>query len=93
VAPVAGLWAVKRSRRPRLPAGPLPRTLRALARVLADLSAPAMLIDGMAVIARGIPRTTRDIDVAVVGGRIPQPRITAPDALPNCATCSTMIWS
>jgi hypothetical protein len=28
-----------------------------------------MLIGGMAVIARGIPRTTRDIDVAVVGGR------------------------
>jgi hypothetical protein len=29
-----------------------------------------MLIGGMAVIARGIPRTTRDIDVAVVGGRL-----------------------
>jgi hypothetical protein len=29
-----------------------------------------MLIGGMAVIARGIPRTTRDIDIAVMGGRL-----------------------
>jgi len=69
VAPAAGRAAVKpQSRRSGL-AGALPRALRALARVLARLPAPAMLIGGMAVIARGIPRTTRDIDVAVVGGR------------------------
>jgi hypothetical protein len=36
-----------------------------------------MLIGGMAVIARGIPRTTRDIDVAVMGGRIPLEQLVA----------------
>ena len=70
VAPAAGRAAVKPQPRRSGPAAALPRALRALARVLARLPAPAMLIGGMAVIARGIPRTTRDIDVAVVGGRL-----------------------
>ncbi len=57
--------------------GKLAKALRALARVLEDLSAPAMLIGGMAVIARGLARTTRDIDVAVLGGKVPLDRLLA----------------
>jgi hypothetical protein len=56
-------------------AGKQAKALRALARVLEDLPAPAMLIGGMAVIARGLPRSTRDIDVAVLGGRMPLDRL------------------
>ena len=59
------------------PVGKLAKTLHALARVLDDLPAPAMLIGGMAVIARGLPRTTRDIDVAVLGGKVPLDRLLA----------------
>ena len=36
-----------------------------------------MLIGGMAVIARGIPRTTRDIDIAVTGGRVSLEQLAA----------------
>ena len=39
--------------------------LEALAATFDDLGAPAMLIGGIAVIARGVPRTTLDIDAAV----------------------------
>jgi len=44
--------------------------LQALAAVQAALDqvgAPAMIIGGMALIARGIPRLTRDIDATVWG--------------------------
>jgi hypothetical protein len=41
--------------------------LRALAGALRELHAPAMVIGGIAVIARGVPRQTVDIDAAVWG--------------------------
>jgi predicted nucleotidyltransferase len=75
VAPVAGDANVKTKKRTTGTAGRLAKALRALARVLEDLPAPAMLIGGMAVIARGLPRTTRDIDVAVLGGSVPLDRL------------------
>jgi len=39
--------------------------LEALGAALDELGAPAMLIGGIAVVARGVPRTTLDIDAAV----------------------------
>jgi len=58
----------------KLPAAPRPGELGAaledLAEVLSQLPAAAMLIGGLAVIARGFPRTTRDIDVTVRGGEV-----------------------
>ncbi len=39
--------------------------LAALALALNDLGVPAMIIGGIAVIARGVPRQTGDVDVAV----------------------------
>lgn len=39
--------------------------LRALAGAIDELGAPAMIIGGIAVIARGVPRQTVDIDAAV----------------------------
>ncbi len=39
--------------------------LRALAATLEELGRPAMVIGGIAVIARGVPRTTLDIDATV----------------------------
>lgn len=41
--------------------------LQALVAALEDLHAPAMIIGGVAVIARGVPRTTLDIDATVWG--------------------------
>lgn len=38
-----------------------------LSRALADLGSPAMIIGGLAVIARGVPRLTIDIDATVWG--------------------------
>jgi hypothetical protein len=43
------------------------RALAALNRALAQLDAPAMIIGGVAVIARGVPRLTGDIDATVWG--------------------------
>jgi hypothetical protein len=45
--------------------------LRALATALRELGIPGMLIGGVAVIARGVPRTTRDVDMTLVGGKRP----------------------
>jgi len=39
--------------------------LEGLSAALADIGAPAMVIGGIAVIARGVPRTTLDIDATV----------------------------
>jgi hypothetical protein len=39
--------------------------LGALARALDDLGVPAMVIGGIAVIVRGVPRQTGDVDIAV----------------------------
>jgi hypothetical protein len=40
-------------------------SLESLAAALAELDVPAMLIGGMAVIARGVPRTTLDVDATI----------------------------
>jgi hypothetical protein len=47
--------------------------LRALADALNDLSAPSMIIGGIAVIAAGVPRQTIDIDATILG------RATSPE--------------
>jgi hypothetical protein len=39
--------------------------LHAVAGALDELGAPAMVIGGIAVVARGVPRTTLDIDATV----------------------------
>jgi hypothetical protein len=57
--------AAKRSK-PVLKAS-LQAAIAALARALAQLPTPGMLIGGIAVIARGVPRTTRDVDATVSG--------------------------
>jgi len=44
--------------------------LRALAAAFGDLDAPAMVIGGIAVIARGVPRTTLDVDATVWAERL-----------------------
>jgi Nucleotidyltransferase of unknown function (DUF6036) len=43
----------------------LTAALRSLAEALDELGTPAMVIGGIAVIARGVPRTTLDIDATV----------------------------
>jgi len=45
----------------------LPGALAALAEVFRALHRPAMIIGGLSVIARGIPRQTIDIDAVVQG--------------------------
>jgi hypothetical protein len=55
-------------REPAALSGPLGAALRALAAAFSGVSVPAMLIGGMAVIARGVPRLTRDVDGTVAGG-------------------------
>ncbi len=50
--------------------GPLGQALRAVAQALAALPASGMLIGGMAVIARGVPRLTRDVDITVAVGEM-----------------------
>lgn len=58
----------------RHPDSALKPTLRtavqAVARALAALPVPGMLIGGIAVIARGVPRLTRDVDATIVGGTV-----------------------
>lgn len=46
------------------------KALAALNRALADLGAPAMIIGGIAVIARGVPRLTVDVDATVWGADV-----------------------
>jgi predicted nucleotidyltransferase len=59
---------------PDPPGGALKSTIRdairAVAAALAALPARAMIIGGVAVIARGVPRLTRDVDATVDGGGI-----------------------
>ena len=43
----------------------LKAAVAAVSRALARMPAPGMLIGGIAVIARGVPRTTRDVDATV----------------------------
>lgn len=44
--------------------------LGALSRAFGDLEAPAMIIGGIAVIARGVPRSTVDVDATVWGADV-----------------------
>lgn len=44
--------------------------LRAVWRALAASGIPAMIIGGIAVIARGVPRLTKDIDATIAGGKV-----------------------
>lgn len=59
---------------PRHPDRTLKPTLRAavqaVARALSALPVPGMLIGGIAVITRGVPRLTSDVDATVAGGRL-----------------------
>ncbi len=55
----------------------IPRALAALAAALKALGAPAMLIGGLAVIARGVPRHTVDIDVTVWAAGVDLDRLFA----------------
>ena len=48
----------------------LKAALEAVAQSLANLPAPGMLIGGMAVIAHGVARLTRDVDLTVAGSSI-----------------------
>lgn len=52
--------------RPTLSSG-IARALQDVARVIARHEGRAAIIGGIAVIARGVPRLTRDIDVAIAG--------------------------
>lgn len=64
---------------PRRRDAPLKPTLtaaiHAIGAALADLPVPGMLIGGIAVIARGVPRLTRDVDATVAGGTLERTEI------------------
>lgn len=60
----------------RLPGG-LARTLDALATFLARHQGDGAVIGGIAVIACGVPRVTRDVDVAFAAGRVPVTALVA----------------
>lgn len=49
--------------------------VRDLAAALSTLQAPSMIIGGIAVIARGVPRLTRDVDATVAGGVMELPAL------------------
>jgi len=51
--------------------------LRAVARTLDGLGEPGMIIGGVAVIARGVPRLTVDIDATVAAADVPPAAILA----------------
>ncbi len=48
----------------------LKAAVQAVGRALAELPVPGMIIGGVAVIARGVPRLTRDVDATVAGGTL-----------------------
>ena len=60
--------SAKRAKRSREPGKPLDEALRALVAGLRASARPSMIIGGIAVIARGVTRLTRDIDATVAGG-------------------------
>jgi hypothetical protein len=61
--------STKRTKRVREPGKPLDEALQALVAGLEASGRPSMIIGGIAVIARGVTRLTRDIDATVAGGR------------------------
>ena len=56
---------------------PIGEAVRGVAAALAAIPAPAMIIGGIAVIARGVPRLTRDVDLTIAGGIITLPALLA----------------
>lgn len=62
--------------RPTLSSG-IARALQDVARVIARHEGRAAIIGGIAVIARGVPRLTRDIDVAIAGEDISIPALAS----------------
>jgi hypothetical protein len=59
------------SRRPDPALKPALRAaVHAVARALEALPVPGMLIGGIAVITRGAPRLTRDVDATIAGGTL-----------------------
>lgn len=56
--------------RPKADSALIERALQALAKALASTGAPWMVIDGIAVIARGVQRMTTDIDAVVQGDAV-----------------------
>lgn len=63
------------------PKAPLKGGLRiamgAVADALSTLPLSGMIIGGVAVVARGVPRTTRDVDLTVEGGKLALPDLVA----------------
>jgi len=57
--------------------GGLRIAIGAVADALAALPVSGMIIGGVAVIARGVPRTTRDVDLTVEGGKLELPDLLA----------------
>ncbi len=60
--------STKRTKRSPKPGQPLDEALRALVAGLKASARPSMIIGGIAVIARGVTRLTRDIDATIAGG-------------------------
>jgi hypothetical protein len=60
--------STRRAKPSAKPGEPLGEALRALVAGLKASARPSMIIGGIAVIARGVPRLTRDIDATVAGG-------------------------
>lgn len=52
-------------------------SLRALRAALDELRVPWLVIGGLAVIARGVPRFTADVDATFVGDDVPLERVFA----------------
>jgi hypothetical protein len=59
--------STKRARAAPRPGKPLQDALRALVAGLDASARPNMIIDGVAVIARGVPRLTRDVGATIAG--------------------------
>lgn len=71
-----GMAGGKRKRKAPL-TGSLRAAIAAVAKALSTLPVSGMIIGGVAVIARGVPRTTRDVDLTVEGGKLELPDLVA----------------
>ena len=70
MGPIATGSRVAAKHRSAILKGPLGDALQAVADALSELPVPGMLIGGMAVIARGVARLTRDVDATVAAGEL-----------------------
>lgn len=52
------------------PEGVLLEALKAVVEALREIKAPGMVIGGIAVIARGVPRQTVDVDATLWGAEV-----------------------